>query len=86
MRANKVFVSARGYYRKAVTTVEAKVKTTENGRRYLEITRRQMLAAARRCCYSGGDFPVLERLPYYGEWQEHPDGSWIAYEDVIYKM
>jgi len=78
----RVTVTAHGYYRGATTTVRAAVRQSKDGRRYLEVNRRQMMAAADRCCYAGDDCPVLAEMPEYTEWRQHNDGSWLAYERV----
>ncbi len=74
-----IAVQVSGYYRDATTTVRAAVKQTVQGRPYLEINRRQMRAAADRCCYAGTDSAVPSQVDGYGEWQSYDDGSMVAY-------
>ena len=76
----RVAVDATGNYRNADTTIMAARAVTKQGRPYLYITRRQIRAAADRCCYAGDDYPVISEVDGYSPWQPTSDGGEVCYQ------
>ena len=77
---NRTRVYARGAYRDQETTINAAVRVTSKGRKYLEISKRQISDAGKRCCYAGTDYPVIGQVDGYTDWDWCKEGSLVCYE------
>lgn len=75
-----VAVGVTGNYRDADTTLMASRGVTKQGQPYLYITRRQIRAAADRCCYAGTDYPSISDVGGYSPWQPSQDDGMVCYQ------